>query len=161
MTWKGKLRVFSAVVESKLLYSLSSMCLTAAAKRRLDGFQNRCIRKIVGIKPAFVSRVSNRDVLAKAVHTSASQLLRKRSLQLFGKVLRSPSNHPMRQVCFIGSTLIPASERFVRRVGRPGKEWVQEQLSEVRSLFGSVEVAMHSITSKRDTNTALYAKLGF
>ena len=160
LTWRGKLRVFSAVVESKLMYSLGSICLKAAAARRLDGFQNRCIRKIVGIKPAFISRVSNKDVLARAGHRAASQILRERRLQLFGKVLRAPHAHPMRQVCFIEGTSHPATERFVRRVGRPCKEWVQEQLSDVTSLFGSIQTAMLSVANKHMWNSALREKLG-
>ncbi len=45
LTWKGKLRVYSSCVESKLLYSLSSVCLNVAEQQQLNGFQNRCLRK--------------------------------------------------------------------------------------------------------------------
>ena len=90
LTWRRKLRIFNAVVESKLLYSLGSLCLTKSAKTRLDGFQNRCIRQIIGIKPAFVSRVSNIDVLQRAGCMPASGLLERRQLELLGKILRSP-----------------------------------------------------------------------
>ena len=34
--------------------------------RRLDGFQNRCPRCILGICPAFISRISNACVLRRA-----------------------------------------------------------------------------------------------
>ena len=58
-----KLQIYVALIESKLMYSLSCLCLSAAERRRLDGFQNRCLRCILGIPPAFVSRISNACVL--------------------------------------------------------------------------------------------------
>ena len=71
LTWKGKLRVFAAVIEGEMLYSLTSKCLSVADTHRLDGCQNRCIRRIMGVKPAFVSRISNNDVLTRAGHRCA------------------------------------------------------------------------------------------
>jgi hypothetical protein len=117
LTWKGKLRVFVSVVESKLLYGLSGMCLTKAQQRRLDGFQNRCVRKIVGIKPAFISRVPNVQVVAKADHRAAMATLRKRQLQLWRKVVRASAQNPMHKVCCIGNTCFPATDQYVRRIG--------------------------------------------
>ena len=121
LTGRGKVRVFASLVESKLLYSLSSMCLTVSEKRQLNGFQNRCLRQIVGIKPSFISRVSNLEVLQRSGHTLATTLLDRRQLQLFGKVLRSPETHPLRAISFIPGTNRPLTERFVRRRGRPAR----------------------------------------
>ena len=161
LTWRRKLYVFSALVESKLIYSLSSMCLTKADQRRLDGFQNRCIMQITGVKPVFISKVSNADVLARAGHRAASALVYKCGLQLFGKVLRSPISSPMRQACFIAGTYISTTEQFVRRVGRPSKEWVRESLADVCSLFGSVDAASHLASNKEQWNMALQNRLMF
>ena len=85
-TWHTKPRIYNSLIESKLLYSLSSLCLTAAELRRLDGFQNRCIREMLGIKPSYLSRISNAIVLEKAGHPAAILMLQKRQLQLFGKI---------------------------------------------------------------------------
>ena len=85
LTWKQKLRTYVSLVESKLLYSMATLVLTVAQRRRLNGFQSRCLRKMVGAQPSNISRVSNAIVLAKAAHTAASDLLRKRQLQLFGR----------------------------------------------------------------------------
>ena len=78
LTWRRKLAIFSSLIESKLLYGLSSICLTVAQERKLNGFQNRCLRKIVGVAPAYASRVSNATVLRKAACRSATDVLRKR-----------------------------------------------------------------------------------
>ena len=118
-------------------------------------------REIIGVKPAFISRVSNADVLARAGHRAASALVYKCRLQLFGRVLRSPASSPLRQACFIGGTLFPATERFVRRVGRPSKEWVRESLADVCSLFGSVDAASQLASNKEEWNMALQNKLMF
>ena len=53
-----KVQIFQAVVVSRLLYGLGSAWLDVAEIRRLNGFQARCLRKVVGIKPSFVSRIS-------------------------------------------------------------------------------------------------------
>ena len=161
LTWRRKLRVFTSVVESKLFYALSSMCFTVADLRRLDGFQNRCIRKIVGIPVAYVSRISNKEVLARAGHRAVSDTLRKRRLELYGKVVRSAVDHPMRQVCFIGGTTLPATDLYVRRVGRPCKEWVREAQSDACTLFGSLGVAERSASDQSARDAALRDRLGF
>ena len=96
----------------------------------MNGFQNRCVRRIIGVTPAVISRVSNADVLQKARHRQLTLTLRKRRLQLFGKVLRSPEGHPLRVVSLIPRTLEPATNRYVRRVGRPRREWVPEAVRE-------------------------------
>ena len=107
LTWKQKPRIFESLVESKLLYAMASLTLTVAQQRKLNGFQNRCLRKIVGVPPAYISRVSNATVLSKAGHRSATDLLLKRRLQLFGKIVRLPAEHPLRRACFIPGTFTP------------------------------------------------------
>ena len=122
---------------------------------------NRCRRRIVGIAPSYVSRVSNAIVLARADYPTASDLLKKRRLQLFGKILRSPEGHPLRVASFIPDTTISATERFVRRVGRPSKEWIRETTLDVISLFGSLESAGPLAASKDTWNDCLLDKMGF
>ena len=160
LTWKGKLKVFTALVESKLLYSLAAFSLGVAEQRRLNGFQNRCIRTILGIKSAYLSRISNKTVLEKACHPAATDMLRKRRLQLFGKVLRSPENHPLHTACFIPGTFVPATDRFVRRVGRPCREWVREMVADAVSLFGSMAQAKELAKQKATWNEILFKRLG-
>ena len=161
LTWPRKLRIFDAMVESKLTYAMGACCLLVAQERRINGFQNRCIRKILGIKPAFISRVSNAAVLERAHHRAASEILRKRRLLIIGKVFRAPPGHPMRSCCFIGSSTHPASEQFVRRVGRPSKDWTTEVLTDVIALFGSVACANEIAQDCLRWKQALRHKLGF
>ena len=161
LTWKEKLHIYVSLVETRFLYSLVSLVFTAAQKRRIDGFQNRCLRRVIGVQPAYISRITNDAVLAKASYRRATDLLLKRRLQFFGKILRSPEGHPLRTAAFIPGTNSPATERYVRRVGRPAKEWVREVSLETASLFGSLEAALPHAMLKETWNDALSDKLLF
>ena len=112
-------------------------------------------------KAAYLSRVSNADVLAKARHTSESQMLRKRRLQLFGKIMRSEPGHPLRQACFIGETLRPVTERYIRRRGRPNVEWTTVVLKDVCRFFGSAHRGAELAKNKHQWNILLSSKLKF
>ena len=59
-----KLRVFEAVLRSKLMYGLETIQLTDSELNRIDAFQIKNLRRIMGIKPTCVDRTySNREVL--------------------------------------------------------------------------------------------------
>ena len=51
--WTRKVQIFKALIESKVMYSLSCLCLSAVERRRLDGCHSRCLRCILGIPPVF------------------------------------------------------------------------------------------------------------
>ena len=63
---KWKLRVYDAVITIKLLYGLEPASLSNADKQRLDAFRNKGLRKTLGIKHAFFSRIRNQQVIATA-----------------------------------------------------------------------------------------------
>ena len=161
LTWKPKLQIYTSLIESKLFYALASCCLTRADERRLDGFQNRCLRKLTGIKSAFISRVSNTTVLQKAQHRAASEILRKRRLIFFGKILRCPPDHPLRACCFVGTTWHPINDFYVRRVGRAKQEWVKQMLGDVLQLFDSVDAASKTAACKFQWSAAISERLGY
>ena len=124
ITRTRKVYLYVSLIESRLLYSLSSCCFTAADLRRLDGFQARCLRKLVGIAPSYISRVPNSEVLRIACHPKASTLLADQQVALLGKVLRAPEHSLLHRSAMIPGTLQPATSKYVRRVGRPRREWV-------------------------------------
>ena len=141
LTRQRKLFLFSSLVESKLLYALSCACLTVAEQRRLNGFQVKCIRQIWGIKPSYWSRVSNVEVLRLAGHRSATTLLDLQQLQFLGRILRQPESRPLRAASFrkVGGVIQPGNSQFVRRVGRPRKEWVRTVLDIAYGITGGSE----------------------
>jgi hypothetical protein len=124
------------MIETKLLYGLSCCCLSVAQQRRLNGFQSKCLRKIIGIQPSFISRIPNKEVLRRAGHVQASELLLQTQLGLLGKVLRAPATSQLRTSALTPGTLQPATARFVRRVGRPRKEWIPLVIAEAHRRAG-------------------------
>ena len=89
--------------------------------------------------------------------------MKNRSLirQDFGKIARLPSGHTLRDACFILDTWVPATDRLVRRVGRPCKEWVKLVMLDIVALFGSLESALMFVASKQSWNAAISHRLGF
>ena len=124
-------------------------------------FKTDVCDKLWGIKPSFVSRVRNAEVLQKARHLPASDLLEKQQLQLLGKILRSPEGHPLRVSCFIRGSLRPATDEFVRRRGRPRKEWVPEVMANAMRLFGSPEDVQNAASNKFVWSKFLNSKFRF
>ena len=121
-----KIQIFNSIVVSKLIYGLSSAWLNTSERRRLDGFQNTCLRAIWNIKAAYISRVSNKTVLDLTGQTPLSQQLFKRQIKLFGEVARAPEGSVIRQATFCPGSLRSAADRYVRKRGRPRLEWVTE-----------------------------------
>lgn len=106
-----KLQVLHAAIISRLLYALEGAWLNVAERRRLDGFFCRCLRVVFGIRPTFVSRISNATVLQRAGQGKLSQILLKRQLLLYGKVVRALPDDPGRNLTFIPGTRTAATNR--------------------------------------------------
>ena len=132
-----KCQFFQSIITSRLLYGLSSTWLNVASRRRLNGFQARCLRRVLRIKPSFVSRVSNQVVLEKAAQTTYESQLLRQQLILFGKVARGGADDSLRSMVFRPGSLLPAADAFVRNVGRPRSEWVKMLLPKADVLAGS------------------------
>jgi len=132
-----KLELFHALVVSKLQYCLSSVWLVTSQRRRLDGFYARCLRRLLGIPSAFMSRVSNKTVYQRAQTLPLSEQILKRQLILLGKVARSPEHSPLRQDVFIDDGFLPQIGRYIRRVGRPRQNWLTEVWNAGVQRFGS------------------------
>ena len=107
---------------------------------------------MLGILPAFLSRVSNATVFARAGLTPFSDQLLKQQLVLFGKVALSPEGSPLRTNTFVDNTLMPQIGRFVRKVGRPRQNWTSELIKEGRSRLGHQR--LHTLL--QDTSQGAY-----
>ena len=93
---------------------------------RLNAFQARCLRRILGIKHSYVSRVSNAAVLQRAGRGKLSDLLLRRQLTLFGDIARKADDHPVRMVVFQPSSSELAQAPGRRKRGRPRQAWATE-----------------------------------
>ena len=122
MTRQFKYQVFVACILQKLLYALDGAVLLKSHAKKLDAFHARCIRKILGISPAFISRVSNKFVLSKMNAEPLSQTIYQRQLDLLGKIYRLSDAHPLRK-CIFKEGSIDLIDIEKRRVGRPRHAW--------------------------------------
>ena len=81
-------------------------------------------------------------MLQTAGHIPASRLLMQRQLAMFGRVLRAASDSPLRTCSLtpgLQQIIQPATARYVRRVGRPRKEWVPTIMGEALRLTGGMQ----------------------
>ena len=145
-----KIQIFNAVVLTRLLYSLNSAWLNVAEIRRLNGFHCRCLRSILNIKVAFISRVSNATILEKSGQSQLSRQLLKQQLLLYGRVARAPDTDPLRMLTFATGTLLPAAAQYVRRIGRPRNEWVTMLYKEYSKMGVELKRSIHDETEWRE-----------
>ena len=132
-----KLNVFGALVTTKVMYSLNSAWLNKSERRRLDGFQARCLRHILNIPHSYISRVSNKSVLQQAGATPYSAQLLRHQLLWFGKLGRSSDTDVLRKTTFLPGSLKPITDSLARKPGRPRHEWAKCLYNKTRSCFVS------------------------
>ena len=133
---RWKLQVYDAIIRNKLLYGLETVHLTQTQQKKVNAFQLRGIRKILGLSTTFVNR-SNRNeyVLQRANeeigHTpgtpskikSFSELLKDRRMKFAGHILRSNNSDPLRRVSFEPNSAVSYNVGK-RRAGGPRQQWL-------------------------------------
>ena len=129
-------RVYCSCIVSKLLYGVQVVWPTKAARDKLDAFHARSLRRILGIAPAYWSRISNKDVLAKIQAPTMSMMLLERQLGFLGTLARRKDTCPVRKFVF-GANLARAPVNFERRRGRPNLEWTTEIFKIIDCMFSS------------------------
>ena len=111
---------------SRLLYSLHIAWLRKAELRKIDAFQAKCLRKILGIQHVFYSHVRNETVLQEADCSTLSTIIRRQQLLLLGRVAQLPPGDVMRTCIFHGGTFEPRMPNGRRQRGRPRQIWLAE-----------------------------------
>ena len=140
MTKKRKTQILESCVFSKLLYGLESCMLLKADRDRIDGFQARCLRRILKILPAWLSRVSNAEVRERADVPPLTSILLERQLKLYGKLARDSANSLPRQMVFeAGQThsCLPRDWKSRRSRGRPRIQWTTYLHAEALAVAGN------------------------
>ena len=130
-----KLLVFNAVVGAKILYGLESLQLLDGDYQRLDAFQQRGLRRILGFPPTFIDRTNTNKAVLEAAGKALSkknktvkietfsETIKRRAISLLGHIVRLPTEDPMKQTSLRrNKPLYPAA----KRVGRPKLNWAKE-----------------------------------
>ena len=144
---KWKIQVFNAIVRSKLLYGLECIQLTNAEISKLNAFQNKSLRRILGKPPTFIDREQTNQRMYQEIrqvyHCNFEHFgdtWRKAKLRLFGHVLRSSRSDPLNQVVFHSDNLRPRTV-LTRRVGRPKSDWLLETYADAyKQIAGPIAV---------------------
>ena len=143
---KWKLNVYNAVIISKLAYGLETLQYTDAVGKMLDTFQQRGLRKILGILPTYIDRTNTNEEVFRLANKARgcdddptkvklcplSGNIKKRKMILLGHVIRAGERNPrdpMFQVTFEDKTLKTKTTAF-RRVGKPRHKWHAETMTE-------------------------------
>ena len=124
ITLTRKLEIFDQCSVFGLVYGLSSAVLTTADRRRLDGFQARCLRDIMRIPSAYQSRIPNRVVLEKAQRRPPSESLQEEKRKFMNELQDRDLSEPVRSTIFCQTGNGPRPFPGKRRVGRPRLTWM-------------------------------------
>ena len=134
------------------LFGLDTQPLSLAQGRRLDGFQARCLRRVLKILPSHVSRVSNETVRSQAAMRPLTEQLQRRKLLLFGSIASKPVSDPLRSSIFAGDSFVPRLATQWRRVGRPRLTWVSQVVESAAELTGSLS-SLQEFFQKTDSQS--------
>ena len=121
-----KIRIFDACICTKLCYGLFTATLTAKEKQRIDGFQARCLRKILGIAPAYYSRISNQIVRTIAGERRLSDKLTQQQVRYLSKLASRDDDDPTRTCIFERGCRNLLQKVVRRKPGRPRVRWATE-----------------------------------
>ena len=106
--------------------------MTNAEISRLNSFQNKSLRRILGKRSTFIDRSETNERMYREIqeHYGCNfehfgDTWRKAKLKLFGHILRSSRADPLSQVTFASDPLHPRLV-YTRRPGRPKADWVWE-----------------------------------
>ena len=111
-----KLRFYNSNVISTLLYGCETWQMKTSQEKKLDAFDTKCLRKILGIK--WSDFVSNEEVRDRSQQPSVSTTICKRRLRWLGHVWRLPESRPANQAL----RWTPVGQR---KRGRPKMNWRQ------------------------------------
>jgi len=148
-----KMRIYNAAVLSVLLYGAETWPLTETLSSRLDGFDSRALRSILGIH--WRDLVSNETVRVLAGQPPASCLAARRRVRWYGHVLRTPPHHPSRAILDFD----PGSFVWKRPRAAPRTRWIDVVGRDLDQL-GLDPAAIEPLAQDRDEWRALVNLVG-
>ena len=123
--WFCETTVYDSLVISVVTYSAAPWTLTKAQQLRLDAFNTKALRRILGIR--WYDRVTNTEVYALTGQHPLTSTIHKRRLGAFGHICRLP---PGTQGTDILSSSAPGSWRRPR--GRPPLRWTDQICEDIQ-----------------------------
>ena len=111
-----KMQIYNSTVVPVLLYGTETWAMTRMQEKKLDGFDSRSLRRIMGIR--WQQRVSNVELRRRTKQPPVTSLLRKRRLKWLGHALRMDESR-------IAQQAMTWTAGGKRKPGRPKTTWPQ------------------------------------
>ena len=113
-----KVKLYRSLVVSIFLYGCESWTTTAETERRIQAFEMKCLRKLLGI--SYLQRRTNVSVRQEVettcgTHETLLATVKRRKLNWFGHVCRHDS---------LAKTILQGTVAGGRKRGRPRKTWM-------------------------------------
>ena len=168
---REKLQIWDAVIRSKLMYGIESAALNTSVLKKIDAFQMKTLRTILGKQTTYYNRVYSNEYLIREANLQLSETHEKevqrlsvyhkeRRMVLLAKLLTLGEKEPSAKVTFVGKSLKDCDLRGIRRAGRPRLNWFEVTLKDFWErakekhgdgrCFGDLE------TSNQDHLTCIY-----
>ena len=148
---KKKIERYFSLVVSKAIWGLHLLAVLPADFRHLEYLHSRCLRRILGKKAAYISRISNAAILRLAKAETLESQIRRKQLKLLGHVLRKDLHDPDRLSCFQPDQHL--QPRFPpgcrRRVGRPRLIWAETILPECQRIWNLSRTQICTLAQNR------------
>ncbi|KAI8512856.1 calcium ion binding [Branchiostoma belcheri] len=109
--------VNKAAVVSILLYGAETWPLSNTLAARLDGFDSRCLRRILGVR--WFDHLPGTELRQRTQQPPASRVAAMRRVRWYGHVLRLPPDHPTQAIL----NFSPQSAGWKRPRGAPRTRW--------------------------------------
>ena len=149
-----RMSAYKAVVIPTLLYGAAeSWAPTAAQLHRLNTFNNRCLRRMLGLRRD--THFSNDDLWAVTQQPSITALLQIWRLRWLGHVVRQPLSSPTHKLVFAGH--VPG---YQNRAGQ-APTWVAVTAADVAALGmqpGRSQDSWHHIAQQKEVWNARIAR---
>ena len=152
------------VIRSKLVYGLEVVQIPDALKKKLDAFQLKGLRKILGYVTTFVDRantnkkifedvnaIANPDGLPGKNVKSFSEYVSIRRCNYVKHIIREDDECPSRQVSFEPRSAVPYIMTN-RRPGRPRGRWAEESLKQMYAQHGYGSLQQFKLNPARCCN---------
>jgi len=111
---KTKIRLYKTLVKPVLMYGCETWKMNEGDAKKINVFQNRCLRRIMKIK--WQDKISNGELLERADVERLSEEVRRRRWRFIGHILRQQPDND----CVTALTRTPEGKR---KKGRPKTTW--------------------------------------
>lgn len=124
---KLRVKIFMAIFPPMITYSLQTVVLGITARKQIDAWFYRHLRKVLRIKASYYSRISNAIVFRQSgLQYTKPQQLDKLTLKLLHQQLFSDTDDPLFHVSLTASLQDKVASAKQPNRGRPRDHWLKQ-----------------------------------